>query len=121
MRALLQEKGCDTDEVRDQIALRDGSVQHLEFLSDQEKAVFKTFSEITQRAIIDQAAARQKHIDQSQSLNLAIDPGSTPVKDINRLYVEAWKKGIKSLYYQHGVNAAQSFSRDLPACRSCEA
>jgi hypothetical protein len=42
-------------------------------------------------------------------LNLAFDPGSTPVKDINRLYVEAWKKGIKSLYYQHGVNAAQTF------------
>ena len=121
LRALLQEKGRDTDKVWDQIALRDGSVQHLEFLSDQEKAVFKTFSEITQRAIIDQAAARQKHIDQSQSLNLAIDPASTLVKDINRLYVEAWKKGIKSLYYQHGVNAAQSFSRDLPACRSCEA
>ncbi len=121
LKALLQEKGRDTDEVWDEIALRDGSVQHLDFLSDEEKDVFKTFSEISQMAIIDQAAGRQKHIDQSQSLNLAIDPGSTPVKDINRLYVEAWKKGVKSLYYQHGVNAAQSFSRDLLACKACEA
>jgi ribonucleoside-diphosphate reductase alpha chain len=121
LKELLVEKGKDTADVWEQIALRDGSVQHLDFLSEREKDVFKTFSEISQMAIIDQAAGRQKHIDQSQSLNLAIDPKSTPVKDINRLYVEAWKKGVKSLYYQNGVNAAQSFSRDLLACRSCEA
>ncbi|MEF8797231.1 MAG: ribonucleoside-diphosphate reductase subunit alpha [Salinivenus sp.] len=121
LKALLAEKGADTDETWEKIALRDGSVQHLDCLSDEEKAVFKTFGEISQMAIIDQAAGRQTHIDQSQSLNLAIDPNAVPVKDINRLYVEAWKKGIKSLYYQHGVNAAQSFSRDLLACRACEA
>ncbi|PSQ81966.1 MAG: ribonucleoside-diphosphate reductase subunit alpha, partial [Bacteroidetes bacterium QS_1_65_9] len=116
LKALLAEKGKDTDDVWEEIALRDGSVQHLEFLSDREKDVFKTFSEISQMAIVDQAAGRQTHIDQSQSLNLAIDPNAVPVKDINRLHIEAWKKGIKSLYYQHGVNAAQSFSRDLLAC-----
>jgi len=121
LKALLAEKGKDTDDVWEEIALRDGSVQHLEFLSDREKNVFKTFSEISQMAIVDQAAGRQTHIDQSQSLNLAIDPNAVPVKDINRLHIEVWKKGIKSLYYQHGVNAAQSFSRDLLACRSCEA
>lgn len=121
LKDLLAEKGKDTAEVWEQIALRDGSVQHLDFLSGREKDVFKTFSEISQMAIVDQAAGRQKHIDQSQSLNLAIDPGSTPAKDINRLYVEAWKKGVKSLYYQNGVNAAQSFSREILACRSCEA
>ena len=121
LKALLAEKGKDTDDVWEEIALRDGSVQHLEFLSDREKDVFKTFSEISQMAIVDQAAGRQTHIDQSQSLNLAIDPNAVPVKDINRLHIEAWKKGIKSLYYQHGVNAAQSFSRDLLACRNCEA
>ncbi len=120
LKELLQTKGADTDETWEQIALRDGSVQHLDVLTDEEKDVFKTFSEISQLAIVDQAAGRQKHIDQSQSLNLAIDPGSTPAKDVNRLYIEAWKKGVKSLYYQNGVNAAQSFSRDLLACRSCE-
>jgi len=121
LKALLAEKEKDTDAVWEQIALRDGSVQHLDVLSEREKNVFKTFSEISQMAIVDQAAGRQKHIDQSQSLNLAIDPGSTPVADINQLYIEAWKKGIKSLYYQHGINAAQSFSRDVLACRHCEA
>jgi len=121
LKDLLREKGRDTTETWEKIAVRDGSVQHLEFLSEREKDVFKTFSEISQMAVVDQAAGRQTHVDQSQSLNLAIDPGSTPAKDVNRLYVEAWKKGIKSLYYQHGVNAAQSFSRELLACRSCEA
>ncbi len=121
LQELLAQKGHDTDAVWDEIALRDGSVQHLDILSEHEKDVFKTFSEISQLAIVDQAAARQQHIDQSQSLNLAIDPSATPVKDINRLYIEAWKKGVKSLYYQNGVNAAQSFSRNVLACRSCEA
>ena len=121
LQALLQEKGADTSETWDNIALRDGSVQHLDVLSDHEKDVFKTFSEISQMTIINQAASRQKHIDQAQSLNLAIDPASVPVKDINALYIAAWKKGIKSLYYQNGVNAAQSFSRKLLECRSCEA
>jgi ribonucleoside-diphosphate reductase alpha chain len=118
---LLEEKGANTPETWDEIALRDGSVQHLDILSKEEKDVFKTFSEISQMEIVRQAAARQKHIDQSQSLNLAIDPNSTAVKDINKLYIEAWRSGVKSLYYQNGVNAAQSFSRDLLACRSCEA
>jgi len=118
---LLEEKGHNTDETWEKIALRDGSVQHLDILTPDEKDVFKTFSEISQLEIIRQAASRQKHIDQSQSLNLAIDPGSTKVKDINTLYIEAWRSGVKSLYYQNGVNAAQSFSRELLECRSCEA
>jgi len=120
LQELLEEKGCNTDAVWDDIALRDGSVQHLDILTDEEKAVFKTFSEISQMEIINQAASRQKHIDQSQSLNLAIDPANTPVKEINKLYIKAWKSGVKSLYYQNGVNAAQSLSRELLACRSCE-
>ena len=120
LTALLDEKGKNTAEVWEQIALRDGSVQHLDFLSETEKDVFKTFSEISQMAIVNQAAARQTHIDQSQSLNLAIDPNATPAKDVNRLYIEAWKAGVKSLYYQNGVNAAQAFSRNILDCKSCE-
>jgi len=120
LKALLAEKGEDTPETWEQIALRDGSVQHLDILTDDEKAVFKTFSEISPMTIVNQAASRQTHIDQSQSLNLAIDPASTSAKDINRLYLAAWEKGVKSLYYQNGVNAAQSFSRNLLACQSCE-
>ena len=120
LRAILAERGKDTRDVWDSIANKDGSVQHLECLTDEEKEVFKTFAEIPQMAIINQAAQRQKHIDQAQSLNISIDPSEVSVKEINQLYIEAWKKGVKSLYYQHSVNAAQKFSRDILECRACE-
>lgn len=88
----------------------DGSVQHLKELSEQEKMVFRTFSEIDQKVVIEQAAERQKYIDQGQSLNLMIDP-EISTKDVNALYIHAWKLGIKTLYYQHSMNAAQQFGR----------
>ena len=121
LKRLLQKKGEDNEDTWEEIALKDGSVQHLDCLTDKEKRVFKTAAEISQMAIVDQAAGRQKHIDQSQSINLFIDPKSVPAKDINKLYVEAWRKGVKSLYYQHGVNAAQDLSRDILDCEACEA
>jgi len=120
LQAILAERGKDTRDVWDSIANKDGSVQHLECLTDEEKEVFKTFAEIPQMAIINQAAQRQKYIDQAQSLNISIDPSEVSVKEINQLYIEAWKKGVKSLYYQHSVNAAQKFSRDILECRACE-
>jgi ribonucleoside-diphosphate reductase alpha chain len=120
LEAILKERGRDEREVWDGIAQNDGSVQHLDCLTDEEKEVFKTFAEIPQMAIINQAAQRQKHIDQAQSLNVSIDPSEVSVKEINQLYIEAWKKGVKSLYYQHSVNAAQKFSRDILECEACE-
>ena len=120
LQALLAERGKDEREVWDSIANKDGSVQHLECLTDEEKEVFKTFAEIPQMAIINQAAQRQKHIDQAQSVNVSIDPSEVSVKAINQLYIAAWKKGVKSLYYQHSVNAAQKFSRNILDCRACE-
>ena len=120
LQAILAERGKDTRDVWDSIANKDGSVQHLECLTDEEKEVLKTFAEIPQMAIINQAAQRQKYIDQAQSLNISIDPSEVSVKEINQLYIEAWKKGVKSLYYQHSVNAAQKFSRDILECRACE-
>ena len=120
LQAILAERGKDTREVWDSIANKDGSVQHLDCLTDNEKEVFKTFAEIPQMAIVNQAAQRQKHIDQAQSVNVSIDPSEVSVKEINQLYIEAWKKGVKSLYYQHSVNAAQKFSRDILECRACE-
>ena len=119
LKKLLAEKGQDTDQVWQSIAQRSGSVQHLSFLSDHEKAVFKTFCEITPREIIIQAAQRQKFLDQSQSLNLMIHP-SVPIKDVNALIIEAWRLGVKSLYYQISVNAAQEFARNILSCTSCE-
>ena len=102
------------------ILKRGGSVQHLEFLSDLEKMVFKTFSEITPLVIVQQAAARQKHIDQAQSLNTMIHP-DVPAKDVNALIIEGWKLGVKTFYYQRSANPAQELVRDIMNCASCEA
>lgn len=110
LEALLEKKGKNTKEVWNNIRDNDGSVQHLDFLTDHEKDVFKTFSEIDQKVIIEQAADRQKYIDQAQSLNIMIDP-SISAKDLNALYLYAWEKGVKTLYYQHSMNAAQQFGR----------
>lgn len=98
----------------------DGSVQHLDFLTDHEKEVFKTFSELDQFMIVQQAAIRQQFIDQSQSLNVMINPLQTTAKEMNELYIFAWENGVKSLYYQHGTNAAQQLSKSK-LCVNCEA
>ncbi|WP_228122925.1 ribonucleoside-diphosphate reductase subunit alpha [Oceanihabitans sp. IOP_32] len=116
---LLEEKGLNTSAIWKSIRDYDGSVQHLEELTDHEREVFKTYSEIDQMSIIYQAANRQNHIDQGQSLNIMVHP-DMPVKDINKLYVTAWKLGLKSLYYQHSMNAAQKFKQKKD-CVSCEA
>lgn len=117
---LLRQKGKDTRDVWDSIMAEDGSVQHLEFLSEHEKEVFRTFAEIPQMSIIKQAAQRQKYIDQAQSINISLDPDKVSIKDMNQLYIEAWETGVKSLYYQNSVNAAQKFSRDVLECKACE-
>jgi ribonucleoside-diphosphate reductase alpha chain len=116
---LLKKKKKNTDAIWDSILAKDGSVQHLEFLTELEKEVFKTFIEITPLELVQQAAQRQKYIDQGQSLNLMIHPSVSP-KDINKLYIEAWASGIKSLYYQFSQSAAQSFSREINDCVACE-
>lgn len=116
---LLQEKGMDSKEVWRHIRDKDGSVQDLDFLSDKEKNVFKTYSEIDQMNIIYQAASRQHHIDQGQSLNIIVHP-DMPIKEINKIHITAWKLGLKSLYYQHSMNAAQKF-KQKKECSSCEA
>ena len=117
--ALLVEKGKDTKEVWDSIRDADGSVQHLDFLTDQERAIYRTFAEIDQAVVIKQAADRQPYIDQGQSLNIMVEP-ATPVKDINQLYINAWKQGVKSLYYQHSMNAAQQMVRKKLASNAKE-
>ncbi|RYH76080.1 ribonucleoside-diphosphate reductase subunit alpha [Flavobacteriaceae bacterium 144Ye] len=116
---LLEEKGQNTTEVWRSIRDMDGSVQHLEFLTEQEKNVFKTYSEIDQLDVVYQASARQEFIDQGQSVNIIVHP-EMPVKEINNIHITAWKLGLKSLYYQHSMNAAQKF-KQKKECASCEA
>lgn len=119
LQKVLQSYDKDTREVWNDIRDHDGSVQHLDFLTDEEKEVFKTFSELDQYHILDQASSRQQFIDQSQSLNIMVNPEMS-AKDINGLYLFAWENKVKSLYYQHSTNAAQQFSKDK-LCTVCEA
>lgn len=120
LKQVLASYGKDDEETWMDILDRQGSVQHLDFLSDHEKAVFKTFSEISPKTIIQQAAQRQKFIDQSQSVNLMIDPNAS-LKEVNELMIEAWKLGVKTLYYQRGANPVHMLSKSLTNCAVCEA
>jgi len=117
---LLREKGIDNEDIWREIMLNGGSVQHLEQLTKEEKDVFKTFKEISQLEIVQQAAIRQKYVDQSQSLNLNIPP-DLPVKEVNRLMIEAWQLGVKTLYYQRSQSVSKELVANLVSCSSCEA
>ena len=119
---LLQEKGKDTPDVWKSINANDGSVQHLKFLSDEEKAVFLTAREINQFALIKQAEQRQRYIDQGQSLNLFF-ASNTSAQYLHDVHVQAWKGGmIKSLYYlrSEGVLKGDMASRSKEECAACE-
>lgn len=116
---LLKSKSENTSNTWKSILNHGGSVQHLDFLTEDEKNVFKTFGEISQKEIVIQAAERQKYIDQGQSLNLTIPPTTTP-KEVNSLMIFAWEQGIKSLYYQRSSNPAQDLVRLIMNCSSCE-
>ena len=98
LEAILEEKGENTDDVWSSIFTNEGSVQHLDFLSDEQKDVFKTAFEIDQRWLIEHAADRTPFVCQAQSLNIFI-PANIHKRDLHRLHWEAWKKGVKSLYY----------------------
>jgi ribonucleoside-diphosphate reductase alpha chain len=120
LEKVLDKKGKNDYNTWMSILKNKGGVQHLDFLDDHEKAVFKTLAEISQKEIIIQAAQRQPYIDQGQSTNLFIHP-STPAKLISKLYIEAWELGCKTLYYQYGKNSAKEFADNLLVCKNCEA
>lgn len=119
LKSLLEEKGLNTRSVWKDIASNDGSVMHLvgNGLTQEEADVFATFGEISPYAIIDKAAARQKFVDQGQSINLMLGSKFTP-KDISGIYIHAWKSEVKGLYYSYNTNSAQELTRKA-ACASC--
>ncbi len=98
LKALLAEKGIDNDETWSSIFTYEGSVQHLDELSQEEKDVFKTAFEIDQRWIIEHSADRTPFVCQAQSVNVFL-PANVHKADLHRIHWEAWKKGCKSLYY----------------------
>jgi hypothetical protein len=120
LKEVLKKYDKDDKDTWQSILIKGGSVQHLKFLTDNEKAVFKTFGEISQKEIVIQASIRQKYIDQSQSLNLMISPKTMP-KDVSQLLIFAWEQGIKTLYYQRAANPSQELARSILSCESCEA
>jgi ribonucleoside-diphosphate reductase alpha chain len=119
LKEILKKYDQHNDDTWKTILIRGGSVQHLDFLTQEEKDVFKTFGEISQKEIVIQASQRQKYIDQSQSLNLMIPP-NTPPKEVNSLLIEGWEMGIKTFYYQRSANPAQELARSILTCSSCE-
>lgn len=98
LEALLEEKGHNTEDVWSSIFTNEGSIQHLDFLTDEEKDVFKTAFEIDQRWLIEHAGDRSTFVCQAQSLNLFL-PANVHKKELHKLHWDAWKKGVKSLYY----------------------
>jgi len=98
LEELLEERGCNDQDTWSSITAHEGSVQHLDALTDDEKAVFRTAFEIDQRWLIDLAADRAPFICQSQSLNLFL-PADVHKRDLHQIHFQAWKKGVKSLYY----------------------
>jgi ribonucleoside-diphosphate reductase alpha chain len=119
LKVVLKKYEKDTSEVWKSILEQGGSVQHLSFLSDHEKDVFKTFGEISQKEIVIQGFQRQKHLDQGQSLNLMIHP-KTPPKEVSQLLIFGWENGIKGFYYQKSYNPSQELTRSILECKSCE-
>ena len=122
LEELLEKKGYNIDSVWEQILKDQGSVYGLPnyILSDEEKEVFLTFKEINQLEIVKQNGIRQKYVDQAISLNLCFDPNDTP-KWISQVHKEAWKQGIKTLYYlrTESVLRGDNLQR-LSECISCE-
>lgn len=116
LKNVLKVYGRDNLDTWNSILNNHGSVQHLDFLSDNEKEVFKCFDEISQMDIVKIAGMRQKFIDQGQSLNLMFTP-STPIKDINKVTLAAFDAGVKGLYYQYNSNSAQVANTE---CSTCE-
>jgi ribonucleoside-diphosphate reductase alpha chain len=107
LQMLLAEKGKDTDEVWSSITLTKGSVQHLDFLTEQEKAVYKTAFELDQRWIVEHAADRAAFICQSQSVNVFL-PANVSKRDLHQIHFMAWKRGVKSLYYCRSLSIARA-------------
>ena len=131
LQQLLAQKGMDRDDIWSGITLNKGSVQHLDFLTEQEKAVYRTAFELDQRWVVEHAADRTPYVCQSQSVNLFL-PANVHKRDLHQIHMMAWKRGVKSLYYcrslsiQRADNVSEKVVRPtellgLPAVAAIEA
>jgi ribonucleoside-diphosphate reductase alpha chain len=118
---VLEKAGINNKKTWEKILADGGSVQDIKELDDNTKEVFKTFKEINQLELVRQAGIRQQYIDQSVSLNLAFPAEATP-KWINQVHLDAWKKGIKTLYYMRteSVLRGDIASKAMEECVACD-
>ena len=116
LKKLLAERGKDDEDTWTSITVNEGSVQHLDFLTQDEKDVFKTAFELDQRWVIELAADRTPYIDQSQSVNIFV-PADVHKRDLHQIHYQAWKQGMKSLYYcrSKSIQRAEDVSTKEPA------
>ena len=122
LQNILAENGEDKDKWWDQVLKDGGSVQNLpdNILSQENKELFFTFSEINQLELVRQSAIRQRYLDQTQSLNLSFDPNDSP-KWINQVHIEAWKLGVKTLYYLRTDSVIKGdLGSRMADCISCD-
>ena len=114
LQKLLERRGQDNEDVWSSITLNKGSVQHLDFLTEQEKAVYKTAFELDQRWVIEHAADRTPFICQSQSVNVFL-PANVHKRDLHEIHMMAWKRGLKSLYYCRSLSIQRADTvSDMP-------
>ena len=119
LQPVLAAKGMDNEDVWSSITRSKGSVQHLDFLTEQEKAVFKTAFELDQRWIVEHAADRAPYICQSQSVNLFL-PANVHKRDLHQIHLMAWKRGLKSLYYCRSLSLQRADNVGEKAVRPAE-
>ena len=119
LKKLLAEKGKDEEETWTSITVNEGSVQHLDFLTQDEKDVFKTAFELDQRWVIELAGDRTPYIDQSQSVNIFLS-ADVHKRDLHQIHYQAWKQGMKSLYYcrSKSIQRAEDVSTQEPATQT---
>ncbi len=119
LQRLLEEKGMNTDEIWSNITINGGSVQHLDFLDQHEKDVFKTAFELDQRWVIEHSADRAPMVDQAQSINVFL-PADVHKRDLHQVHFQAWKKGIKSLYYCRSLSIQRAESAESAGTAQAE-
>jgi ribonucleoside-diphosphate reductase alpha chain len=120
LKKLLIDKEQDTEQVWKTVVANNGSVSHLDFLSKEEKEVFRTAFEIDQRVLIDLAADRQPFICQGQSLNLFFSADVDP-QYFHEVHVQAWEKGLNTLYYVRSNSVLKADLSSRGECTACEA
>ncbi len=114
LQKLLAARGFDNEDVWSSITLSKGSVQHLDFLTEQEKAVYKTAFELDQRWVIEHAADRTPFVCQSQSVNVFL-PANVHKRDLHEIHMMAWRRGLKSLYYCRSLSIQRADTvSDMP-------